>query len=345
MGEIFGEVIQELNEELLADEMNFALEHVQNLAIAHQSEFVNQICDIFAAENGEEATAAELYSIFGAIKQGFADEANEDAEPSASEAESESESVASASVSASESAAESAGEFDEEAFNEDMEFALEHVQNLGALHQSEFVDSICELYTEEYGAEPSTAQLFEVFSGIQQLFAEEADQTGSAFIVSVEQSESEYASEEESEEDMSEQDSYDPEEDSFDYAVDAEDDIDSEFQVDAESEVESTFESELDDEDLSEQDSYAPSQDSFDYAQDEQDDIASESAESEAELEESAESEVSLESAETFAEEMASALAHVERLGRAQSEPLIHAICDIYSKFTGGSGSISPPSS
>merc|ERR1712129_22346 len=155
------------------------------------------------------------------------------------------------------------------------------------------------------------------------------------------ESESVDESESESEQESNLSDSYDPEEDSFDYAIDAEDDIDSEFQVDAESEVESTFESELDDEDLSEQGSYAPSQDSFDYALDEQDDIASESAESEAELEESAESEVSLESAETFAEEMASALAHVERLGRAQSEPLIHAICDIHSKFTGEEATLS----
>merc|ERR1719491_1199939 len=244
--EIFGEVIQELNEELLADEMNFALEHVQNLASLHQNEFVNQICDIFATENGEEATAAELFSIFGAIKHGFADEATEDGDASASEAESES--VASVSASASEfddseSVASSVAEsvafneetFNEEAFGEDMDLALEHVQNLGALHQSEFVDNVCELYTEEYGAEPSTAQLFGLFSGIQQLFAEEADETGSAFIVSVQESESEYGSEEESEQDLSERDSYDADQDSFDYAEDAEDDIDSEFESEAES--------------------------------------------------------------------------------------------------------------
>merc|ERR1719491_2859525 len=113
--EIFGEVIQELNEELLADEMNFALEHVQNLASLHQNEFVNQICDIFAAENGEEATAAELYSIFGAIKHGFADEATNEAEASASETESESV----ASVSASEfDESESVASSVAESFNE-----------------------------------------------------------------------------------------------------------------------------------------------------------------------------------------------------------------------------------
>merc|ERR1719491_1286684 len=244
--EIFGEVIQELNEELLADEMNFALEHVQNLASLHQNEFVNQICDIFAAENGEEATAAELYSIFGAIKHGFADEATEDGEASASEAESESvASVSTSEFDESESVASSVAEsvafneetFNEEAFGEDMDLALKHISDLGALHQSEFVDNVCEMYTEEYGAEPSTAQLFGLFSGIQQLFAEEADQTGSAFIVSVQESESESESEQESEEDLSERDSYDADQDSFDYAEDAEDDIDSEFESEAESEI------------------------------------------------------------------------------------------------------------
>merc|ERR1719491_1078174 len=316
--EIFGEVIQELNEELLADEMNFALEHVQNLASLHQNEFVNQICDIFAAENGEEATAAELYSIFGAIKHGFADEATEDVDASASETESESvASVSASEFDESESVASSVAEsvafneatFNEEAFGEDMDLALKHISDLGALHQSEFVDSVCELYTEEYGAEPSTSQLFGLFSGIQQLFAEEADQTGSAFIVSVQESESE--SEQESEQDLSERDSYDAEQDSFDYAVDAEDDIDSEFESETESEIEAesvdyrirgwseaeSKDSEAESENYSERDSYNPSEDSFDYAVDANDSIAlassvsaSESA-TESELESQSESE------------------------------------------------------
>merc|ERR1719443_1064897 len=116
--ELVDEAVQELNEELLASEMDFALEHVQNLASLHQSEFVNEICDIFAAENGKEASTAELYEMIGAIKQAFADEAAEEAEESASEAKSEIESEASVSASVAESEAESEADLDEEAFDE-----------------------------------------------------------------------------------------------------------------------------------------------------------------------------------------------------------------------------------
>merc|ERR1712013_687860 len=103
------------------------------------------------------------------------------------------------------------------------------------------------------------------------------------------------------------------------------------FQVDADSEIESA----LEDADLSEQDSYAPAEDSFDYGVDEQDDFV---FESEAEFDENdtaSVDEVSLETEEAFAEEMASALAHVQRLGRAQCAPLIDVIYAIYSKYTG----------
>ena len=96
-------MITELKE-LLANEMDFALDHAQKLASLRQSDLVSRICDIFAEENGQEASAADLCDIFEAIKQDFADEAAEEAENA--EEDSESESV-SASVSASE--AESAG--------------------------------------------------------------------------------------------------------------------------------------------------------------------------------------------------------------------------------------------
>ena len=70
------------------------------------------------------------------------------------------------------------------------------------------------------------------------------------------------------------EDSHDPVEDSFDYAVDAEDDIDSEFRVDTESEIESESveESEAESEDYSE--SNNPSDDSLDYAVDAENSMA-----------------------------------------------------------------------
>jgi len=315
-------------------EMQSALDHISELGRAHQKQFVDALCDSFVELNGQEPSVSELYEIFGGIKQGFAEEADEeDADESSSDDEEAELSESKATFSEADSEASATDvEFDEEQFADEMDSALDNVRDLAASHRKDFVNTLCDIISAQNDQEPTTDDLFAAFDGIKQSFADEA-----------EESESVDESESESEQESDQSDSYDPEEDSFDYAIDAEDDIDSEFQVDAESEVESTFESALDDvdEDLSEQGSYAPTQDSFDYALDEQDDIVSESAESEAELEESAESEVSLESAETFAEEMASALANIERLGRAQSEPLIHAICDIHSKFTGEEATLS----
>jgi len=275
-------------------EMEFALEHVQNLARLHQNAFVNQICDIFAAENGKEASTAELYEMFGAIKQGFADEAAEEAEESVSacddesedesDAESDAESEASVSVSVPESEADSC-DFDEELFDEEMEVALKHVRDLGAIHQNTFVNTICELYVEDFGAEPSTQRLYDLFRGIQQLFAEEADEEGSAFVVSVSDSAEDTESEEEESEDMSEQDSYDPDTDSFDYAVDADDDID------FEREVEDASETESESVDESEAESESESDYSFDNAVDATNSIAFATSASESATESEAESE------------------------------------------------------
>ena len=148
----------------------------------------------------------------------------------------------------------------------------------------------------------------------------------------------------------------------------AEDDVATEFESAAESDAESEIESEDDivssnfssvelDEaeesatesalesessfeslaaDLSERESYDPAEDSFDYALDAEDDHVSEvDFEEDAENEEeSVVDEVSLETLEAFAEKMSSALDHVQRLGRARCEPLVHAICHIHSRLT-----------
>merc|ERR1712087_377482 len=94
----------------------------------------------------------------------FADEAAEEAQ----DTEEEYSGSESASV---ESETESAEEICEE-----MDAALEHVRDLGSVHQREFVDAICDVYADEQGAEPSTEILLGLFDGIKQLFAEEAEE-------------------------------------------------------------------------------------------------------------------------------------------------------------------------
>merc|ERR1719189_762361 len=60
------------------------------------------------------------------------------------------------------------------AADSEMEEALEAVRYLAKEHQPEFVDRICEIYAELNDEEPSTMELHELFSGIQEQFAEEA---------------------------------------------------------------------------------------------------------------------------------------------------------------------------
>merc|ERR1719189_1077781 len=60
------------------------------------------------------------------------------------------------------------------AADSEMEEALEAVRYLVKEHQPEFVDRICEIYSELNDEEPSTVELHELFSGIQEQFAEEA---------------------------------------------------------------------------------------------------------------------------------------------------------------------------
>merc|ERR1711997_965369 len=57
------------------EELNLALENVRKLGQIHQKELVNKISDIYVEYNGNEPTINNLSSIFGRIKQQFADEA------------------------------------------------------------------------------------------------------------------------------------------------------------------------------------------------------------------------------------------------------------------------------
>jgi len=315
---------------------------------------------------------------------------------------------------------------------EGLDFALQHVRDLGAVHQREFVNRICDIYAEENGAELSATELRGIFSGVKQLFAAEAAEEDSEASSEDEASESaesaeiesgtEYESVEETQsddaesDDLSERDSYRPSEDDFDYAVDLDDSIAFEFASSAsesvaESDVESVVESESvsvfesvatadisesesvqlsESANLSERESYDPSDDSFDYALDAENDLDSASnaqfesvAESESEAEtivlddeafvvrgisifklknteqdqsedesedeseasaselaeqsESAisETESAAESDGELAEEMASALEHVRNLAKQHQESLVNSFCDLHRESTG----------
>merc|ERR1711997_1211762 len=67
-------------------------------------------------------------------------------------------------------------ESDEEAvadLNEQMESALEHTRELGRLHQRELVDSICGIYADLNGEEPTLQNLQQIFARTKESFADE----------------------------------------------------------------------------------------------------------------------------------------------------------------------------
>lgn len=140
--------------DLIADRKDYelAMEHVHHLAVSHQEEFVNAVCDIYAEENDEEPTTAQLYGIFGEMKQLFAEEAAEEEEDDESEPGSE-----------------SGDDEDDEEGSE-----LDDARRLGSKHQNALVNRICDIYNEMNDREPTTEELHEMFDEIKQTLAEEA---------------------------------------------------------------------------------------------------------------------------------------------------------------------------
>ena len=114
-----------------------------------------------------------------------------------------------------------ADEFDEEHSANEMDFALHHVRDLAASRRAGFVNTVCDIIAPQCDQEPTTAELYGVFGAIKQSFAEALEESDSvdaeSDYESVQQSDSD--SEQESDDDFTEQDSYDPEEDSFDYML------------------------------------------------------------------------------------------------------------------------------
>merc|ERR1711973_686251 len=121
--------------------MTEVVEIASALGSLHQQQFVNEICDLYAEENGEEPSLNKLYAIFGDVEDALAESEEED---------------------------------DEEAFAEEWESAMDHIEAVAKSDQSKMVNTICDLYCEISGEEPSTPELYELFADIKACFAEEA---------------------------------------------------------------------------------------------------------------------------------------------------------------------------
>merc|ERR1712087_659607 len=271
--------------EEVSDNLQLERESV-DLGDTAQESLVNRVCELYAEENGEEATINDVRDVFAQVKRMFAEEAQQEQYDETDEDESDAEELTETESEAISEAESDVDELDEEQFADEFDLALEHVRELATAHRDSFVNALCDSMVAQSGQEPTAAELYGVLGAIKQCFAEEALEESDNDSTQA----SDSAFEEESEEE-----SYDPEQDSFDYGVDAEDSMafatsasDSEYEseshavsdvssvVDVEDATESELESEQESEvDLSEQDSYEPDEDSFDYAVDAEDDIVS----------------------------------------------------------------------
>merc|ERR1711953_1225279 len=98
---------------------------------------------------GEEPSLNKLYAIFGDVEDALAESEEEDDE-------------------------EDEGDIDADTFAEEWSAAMDHIQAVAKLDQTEMVNVICNMYSEATGEEPSTPELYELFANVKASFAKEA---------------------------------------------------------------------------------------------------------------------------------------------------------------------------
>jgi len=159
-----------------------------------QESLVNRICDLYAEENGEEATTNDLRDIFAEVKRMFAEEAELEQYDETDEEQSEDEEqeeLSDESVNGEELTDEesvdaletfvvetSDNDMDEtvrDTFESEMETALDTVRLVAKEHQADFIDTISDLYADLHGEQPSLQDLSDILEEIQAEFAEEAE--------------------------------------------------------------------------------------------------------------------------------------------------------------------------
>merc|ERR1719499_2609840 len=257
--------------------MTSVVEMASALGSLHQQQFVNEICDLYVEENGEEPSLNKLYAIFGDVEDALAEsEEEEDSEDD--------------------------GDIDADTFAEEWSSAMDHIQSLAKSDQTAMVNTICNMYSEATGEEPSTPELYELFANIKASFAEEA-------------TEEVIATEIDDLVDDSEDEDYTIDTDSFYYGYDALDDVlyndslyeetdsaDSDYEPelelsamlyeqDADEDLAESTEEEVAEEEeekageLDSDSEYSPDKDSYYYMSDYQDELASSSSDASSESE------------------------------------------------------------
>merc|ERR1712087_216644 len=205
-------------------EMASALSAVCDLGRRHRLQFACRLIDVFSAHNeGRHPDAEEMAQMFSSIVEAFADEAAQQTDDEDDEC------------------------LANEDFEEELDSAIEHVRDLGTQRQPALVNRICNIFAARTGMEATLQHLTEMFGCIKASFVNEvkedflAQDSGASadeetdFVrggddsVCDESNEFDESVSERSDDsgdgkDSDDDDEYDPDQDTFDYCRDIEED-------------------------------------------------------------------------------------------------------------------------
>jgi len=333
--------------EFALSQMDSALEHVRELGAGHQVALVDAVSAIYCWHFGEAPSTAELRNMFSAVKDRLAEEAQDDEASSDDVSESVSQSIRS-NDSETEQESEQDDSYDVE--QDSFDYAVDAADDLDSEFQDEETEAESEDYSErdsyrpsddsfDYALDAEDSLEYELSvsdsaaeSGTESVDDSVSSATKQTAAVTIQRAwhayqHRKYAMSEE----FSERESYDPGEDSFDYALDAEDDVGSTSDVDLSSAAQSENESEAETIVLFDEAFVVRGFSIFKDRPTEQSEAESEATGSEfTEQSESVFSESVAESdgVSELATEMGAALEHVRNLAKQHQETLVHSICE-----------------
>jgi len=180
------------NESEVDDELESALNVVRALGHSDGRALAEGVIDALYEESGEAPSLEELSSVWQQIQDELAEEAEEEAADSEDDDEGDYDDYDPSNLNdqllANQDAvedhkyestlfgAESDDEAETEGESEDEEWeeALDHIRDLAANDGAVLAQDLCDIFYAEYGAEPSLEELHELWNGVQDELAVEA---------------------------------------------------------------------------------------------------------------------------------------------------------------------------
>jgi len=157
-----------------------ALDHVRELGKVDGEAFAEMVCSTFQELNGSDPSLEQMTNLYSRIRTDFGNEAEEELEDGTeSEIESESESEVAS--------------LEEVDVGDEWADALERVGKMGRADGRSLAHSICDLFADVNGSEPTLEELHAVWQSIQDGLAEEAQNVDESSSIDVD-SESDWES-------------------------------------------------------------------------------------------------------------------------------------------------------